>query len=502
MDAIKKCAILVGIFCLITIGIYIKVELHKKQGFISPEEISELKYTIEPIITGNTAKLSIELEIKLKNSNHSQILLQLPREFGGAFELYKEVNNLISLTPGTAVHATDRPDRKIIDHVTDNIVKISYDLVSTITGAHQINDSTSHRAIITPQYFHAVGYALFVHPALKKDTFYDSRTHISLNWKNIPSHWTLANSHGASIYEQQLTISIEQLYKAIYIAGDFRSTPHGHTDTPVYIAIRGNWLPEVENKFRDTLARIIQAEREFWNDFDDPYYLVTIIPWDEIGHGGTGLTNSYCLFMNEKKEINPSVIWTISHENFHHWLGHKIKIYDNIKWFHEGFTDYYGMQIALRAKLISFTEYVDLYNNILYAYYTSHARNLPNNKICDNFWCDYEVQKLPYQRGNILAHNWNAEIKTKTNNTASLDNVMLDIFKKVKEKQHFTISLFQAIMRSYHINTIEQDIQKYNTEGHTITPSPEAFGNQCTLIWTPDKEDQKLLIPSYKISSQ
>lgn len=284
----------------------------------------------------------------------------------------------------------------------------------------------------------------------------------------------------------------------MYVAGDFRISEHSSNQMSMYTAIRGNWLPDVEQQLRNVITKIIDSERQFWNDFSDSFYLVTVIPWHNHGYGGTGLTNSFCMFMNEKQIINPGVIWTISHETFHHWFGGKISVDDTIKWLHEGFADYYGMQIPLRSGLISFQEYIDLYNNILNSYYVSRAKNMPNNKICDKFWCDYEVQKLPYQRGNLLAHNWNTQIQKATNNTASLDNAMRDIFKKAQEKQKLTVSLFESIMHSYHITSIKDDIKEYIIDGQTIEPDKEAFGNQCDLIWTQGQNNTKALIPRYK----
>ena len=48
---------------------------------------------------------------------------------------------------------------------------------------------------------------------------------------------------------------------------------------------------------------------------------------------------------------------------------------------------------------------------VLFNYYNSSAINIKNQDIKYSFWQNYDVNKIAYQRGYILAHNWNSKIK-------------------------------------------------------------------------------------------
>lgn len=181
MISIKKYLIIaLGLSSAIML-IYICSIKCKQHNFIAPEEISELIYTFEPIIKSDKTYLSVDTSIRLKNNNHSHILFQLPAVFGGAFELYNEVTHLESLTPHITIDSTVQPDLKIINNIKENIINIHYDLVPRITSTDQITDSTSHRIIMTSDYFHCVGYALFALPFFNKADQFHMPIHISLN---------------------------------------------------------------------------------------------------------------------------------------------------------------------------------------------------------------------------------------------------------------------------------------------------------------------------------
>jgi predicted metalloprotease with PDZ domain len=102
---------------------------------------------------------------------------------------------------------------------------------------------------------------------------------------------------------------------------------------------------------------------------------------------------------------------------------------ESLYWFSEGFTDYYTSLLLLRAGLITSDDYVADYNSVLKNYYTSPFRNHSNKQILIDRLSNYDAQRQPYQRGNLLAHNWNAQIRAVTGGKYSLDDVMRDLFK-------------------------------------------------------------------------
>lgn len=95
-----------------------------------------------------------------------------------------------------------------------------------------------------------------------------------------------------------------------------------------------------------------------------------------------------------------------------------------VAWFTEGFTNYYANLTLLRAKLITVDEYIKRYNETLVAYYSSSARSATVKEVQEGFWKNHDIQLIPYQQGEIIAHNWNAKIKQESNNKKSLDDLM------------------------------------------------------------------------------
>jgi predicted metalloprotease with PDZ domain len=93
-------------------------------------------------------------------------------------------------------------------------------------------------------------------------------------------------------------------------------------------------------------------------------------------------------------------------------------------WFSEGFTDYYARNLLLRSGEFSPRDFAGDWNDALLAYANSPARTAPNARIVEGFWKDGAVEKLPYQRGAILAAIWNRQLLEKSKGRANLDDVV------------------------------------------------------------------------------
>jgi predicted metalloprotease with PDZ domain len=93
---------------------------------------------------------------------------------------------------------------------------------------------------------------------------------------------------------------------------------------------------------------------------------------------------------------------------FHAWNPARLGTPQNeeLYWFTEGFTDYYTSLLLLRAGLISPQDYLIGHNELIKAYLTSAARALPAKQVTLERLTSYEVERVPYQRGSLLASNW------------------------------------------------------------------------------------------------
>ena len=125
-------------------------------------------------------------------------------------------------------------------------------------------------------------------------------------------------------------------------------------------------------------------------------------------------------------------------------------------------------------------------------YYLSPKRNEPNKVIEKNFWKNKYVKRLPYQRGDILAHNWNYRIKNKTNNKYSLDNVMKSMVDSSSnsDAQNSTELIAKAVER-YLGENINGEIVFYALQGNSIPVELGALG-ECVGI-------EEILVGNYEL---
>jgi predicted metalloprotease with PDZ domain len=106
-------------------------------------------------------------------------------------------------------------------------------------------------------------------------------------------------------------------------------------------------------------------------------------------------------------------------------------------------------------------------NQFLRAYYLSPVNQESNSRIKQDFWNDYDIEKLPYYRGLVFALYLN-NLLQKENPDKSLDEIMHDLFKVAKQQQ-FSSSLFKDIVHKYVKNGIENEMMTFIDKGKIIS---------------------------------
>lgn len=437
-------------------------------------DLSALLYVIQPCIAGNGLYLNIELSFKGETTGETRI--KLPSQWAGQERLYDGVKVIQAVSPRTIVIDTDEPQIKLVKHSRNRKVILKYQVHQDWSG-NLAEQGRYFRPILQKEYFHFIGEALFIHPVW--DAAKPRR--ITLDWQNLPAKWKLSNSFGTNKHYQVINRPISQLRHAVYVGGDFRTRRVIINGNPVYVAMRGNWRFSDEDFF-DLIKRIIKIERTFWNDFEFPYFLITLIPTGEVccHYSGTGLTNSFATFISTDKPVDARLTHLLTHELFHTWNGRKIKRKmpeELVYWFSEGFTDYYTRLLLLRAGLMTIEEYIESYNKVIFDYYRSPYRNEKNKRILKDYWRIRAIRQLPYQRGDLLAHNWNGLIRAATAGRFSLDNVMLDLLEAAQSKDLVvSASNLNRLIRRYLPQGVREQITEHIDNGVLIQPDREALG--------------------------
>ena len=451
---------------------------------------TKVYYEVLPLTSTDAPKIKIGLSFKGDLSGSTKI--RLPLEFGGQSRLYQAIKNLRLTIPNAELIDTDQPEIKIVRHAGGSIIRLEYELIQDWAGEPQAggaseNAGGGYRPILQTGYFHFLGSGAWVLPDLAND----SELKVSIKWKNVPQNSMLANSFGTNQAAQSFSTSVESFTSAVFVGGDYKIVRITVKGKPVFAAMRGKWNFTNE-EFAALVAKIIGAQREFWNDFDHPYYLVTLSPLKSDPNsksiGGTGLTNSFATFVTTNATLS-EIAPLLAHEYFHNWnplaFGGMRQPEQLVYWFTEGFTDFYTYRMLLRAGLINLEQYAARYNEFLSDYYRSPARNENNQRVLRDFFSDNAVYKLPYRRGMFLATKWNEIIRKQSGGAKSLDDVMRRILRdaragKIKE---ISTDYVVSILSQHAAYDFAGDVEKYVEKGDTINDFNKVFG-ECMNSFT------------------
>ncbi len=435
-----------------------------------------LKYIISYDSTSQETKLIVNLIFKANSTGSTS--LKVPHSWAWQDEFEKGIQHLKTTNPEVHVIPNSEHTEYQIEHQPTQVIEISYEVRQY--WDQPIDREVYYRPIINKTYFHFIGYGVFVYPEWDEK----AKRKISVEWQGIHDDWITANSFGIQKKNQLLEISITELCHATYMAGDFVLNKRAIKGYPLYTVQRGTWN-FTPNEFSNMVETVVKAVRDFWNDYDFPYFLVTLIPTDnEQSKGGTGLTNSFETFVSTDHESAGDLKFLLAHELFHTWNGRKIQREEPeelVYWFSEGFTNYYTRLILLRNKLITLEDYISDYNQVIKEYYFSPAINSTNEDILEKTHTDRHIERIPYLRGDLLATKWNALIKKSS--AYSLDNVMFDIFTSA-QKSNMLVSAenVDSHVRKYLKSGITEDIERFINKGEIIVPGNNDLGPCAELM--------------------
>lgn len=402
----------------------------------------------------------LRVEMTLQGSFEDEIAVDLPFKWAGVNYVKQVVN--VQTEPEYKMRFVNNSDDHyavitIPHHL--NKIKITYEI-------HQKegNPSDVHEAMIRTDLVHSPGYGIFATPVDWKES---DATNISINWLNIEQGWKTISSHSIT-NRSNLKLKTQELLHAIYAAGNVRMYKISDDSSPVFLSLYGKF-DITDDQILSDLDGIVIGQRTFFNDFDFPYYAISLIEGDNpASMGGTRLHNSFTAFLPKAmQKIEYYILF--AHEHLHNWIGGKFKNNKDEElnyWWSEGFTEFYSRLIALRTKAIDRDVFINEVNQFLRAYYLSPVNKEPNSRIQKDFWNNYDVEKLPYNRGFVFAMYLNNLIKWQ-NLDKSLDDVMHDLIA-LKAKSKFSNSLFKNIMRKHVKNGIDKEFTQFIDKGDII----------------------------------
>lgn len=357
-----------------------------------------------------------------------------------------------------------------------------------------------NRPRINNTFFHVLGKSLFAVPWSFIKMPDNREFEFNLDWVDFPSKFRLHNNFMTQVRKQKIKTTLwEGIYNSLFIGGDYRFYSFTIQNKPVYFVLRDQWQNGLTDDFMfSNLKKAVQSQRDFWRDYDQDYFTVTMTPTvsqkDSLFKGysttGSAIKNAFIIQgTNNPFNNKNSYLYLLHHELMHEWIGNKIKNKNEELnyWFSEGFTDYYTYKNRLRIKDISMDEWLTLFNSeVIRDHWKNPQRNLPNYKIKDDFWKSRDVEKIPYRRGAIFAFWLDNQILLKTGHKKSLDDLMRELLKICTEKKvKFTDELFLDLAQKYLDKDITYFFQKHIISGENIDLTHEKWIDGFSFT-TPD----------------
>jgi predicted metalloprotease with PDZ domain len=400
----------------------------------SPPDVAyEVELVREP-------ELAVRISLDVRGSDEGSTTFSLDEGWGGVKDVGASLRDLSVTDAHGKSLAVESPSGHEwrARHDPGESLHVVYELPPNDRQS-SYDPSIHYGPILNAKLFHMIGNLALLRP---EHLVGGEPRSIRFAWKGFDAAgWKTASSFGTAPAGYRLRASLDDFRQAVFLAGDLRiysKTVHGR---PLSIAIAGREFDFEDGEFVTLAAEIVEAERGFFEDWDVPHYLISLIPVGkkEPGRtslGGTGLTRSFATFMVPGMGLKAGsrdallVQHLLAHEMFHEWNGRIVRRVEPeqlVYWFSEGFTDFYARRLLFRAGRLTVDQYARDLDDSLSRYMLSPVRNAPDQRILDDFWKDREVADLPYRRGDVIAMMLDHSIREHSRGARSLDDLMREI---------------------------------------------------------------------------
>ena len=442
-------------------------------GSLSAQELAyEVK--LHPVeinkITRETHKVQVFVNFKKLKINTNIVTYQMPIWAPGAYSVthyghyvsnFEAYDRQLRTLPVKQIDG----DRWEISN-GKNLWSISY----FVSDSHM--DSTSlffALANIDTNFFFANGTCLFGYINDKKNI-------PSTITYNVPSSWKLAtaldtvstslwNEENNKYYELTPTNSFtfkarnyDELADAPVMAGTDFQTRKFQDGKAWYDIVVASDKPFPMDSLEENTRQIVHAETEFFHDtpFDHYTFLIYAPTYSKSFSSGQGAlehaNSSAYLLVNLPwstfKQFGPAII---SHEFFHLWNVKRIhssllgpfdytkRVMTTSLWLSEGITDYYAHTILTRWNILPYRSFETVLGELMYGVKNSKAANTKSLEELSIAESDFDLTNalVFYSKGTLVGLMLDIEIRSRTNNNKSLDDVMLALNDDAKNGKTF-----------------------------------------------------------------
>ncbi len=381
-------------------------------------------WRVTPVVT-NDAVSRLDLTLQFPGDADGETTLQLPNDWGGERELYRALWDI--RTDGAEIAPGETPDKLILRHAPGAPITLTWKLgggPDSPPGKVRGND---YRPRFTPDHFFVIGSAALPWPEhLENET--PARVQL-----DRPAGLTLVSDleHTAPGGVTQLG----KLAESVIMGGDLRVIETGGAR----LALTGKFDTLDDAYWRATFTKIAEGQRKFWKAKNESFLVTIISEAGESGStsiGGTGLSDAFAVFATENIDAGVAVN-ILSHEMMHTWIPARVgRLPEENEpigyWFSEGFTDWASFRTLVRSGLWTSEDFAAAFNAALEAYDLSPVRDATGDEIAAGFWSSSDLDRLPYQKGMLIASWLDAGVREKTKGRRDLDDVLLAMQKAAK----------------------------------------------------------------------
>lgn len=392
--------------------------------------------------------LQVRVHATVDGSPTGETTLVVSDHWGGVDAGGEDIADVLAISASGDTLEFTRPaaHQIVVTHPPGERVTVAY---AFSANDYQTSDdhTVPRRPIVNENLFRTIGHLALLRPGnIAGETLCTAR----FEWTGFgDAGWQVVTSWGVGDAPRQVAASLDDITGALYEAGHFELLTRDINGYPLTVTVAGDQWAFTPDEFADLCARIVWAERAFFDDFERDFYWISMVPTGRTqtggaSIGGTGLKNCFSMSVTPNAGFRDEdvggaeLVRILAHEMFHEWNGISMRREEPeelLYWFSEGFTDFYARRLLFRSGFIDVDAYAASVNKTLELYATNPHRDKPNQIVLGAFWRDDDAQKLPYRRGDIVAMVLDASIRQESSGEMSLDDVMRALLTAARQGQ-------------------------------------------------------------------
>jgi predicted metalloprotease with PDZ domain len=468
-----------------------------------PTEIDSIAYTLD---LSNVSDGHVDVSVLVERSagSRSHTTFTMSKNWGGVRNPSRFVSDVRAVAGSGAdlelEHVGDHQWR--VDHAPETAVELRYRLSSPPREALKTTSELKYAPSIEPNRVFVLGTVGLVTPVVGVRDH--DAVHVRVHWEGVPDGWTTVTSLGTG-QTSSGSAPVGQARRIVMYAGaNLRLLERRVQGNTVALASTGDWR-FTDRELADALADIVRAERDFFDDHDQAFFLATVLPLDLSGtpyagsafYGGTGVYQSFAMFLVPKVEMETEtdlgLKHLLAHELFHNWNGQALirmpdKNEAEVYWFTEGFTEHFTREILLESDLITRKQYLHDLNQQIRDYELNPLRERSNEVLAERFWSSRHAHDLAYQRGALVALMLDHEIREHTDGEKTLADVMRRLFATDQPRDvdanTYLFETFAAFVGEDFLETLRSQV----IDGEHVSLEADALGECYRKIDVEEKE--------------